>query len=75
MENLSVLLGHYEQVGNVRNMAITRRELRWPAPRSGSFRKPQKPPSRHLRRPEALGFEADAVRALNCLGWVWLRSR
>lgn len=70
VENLSAVLGHYEGVGNVRNTAITRRGIALARTALRQFSEAAEAAEQALAEAEALGLQADTVRALNCLGWV-----
>ncbi|MCX2729438.1 tetratricopeptide repeat protein [Saccharopolyspora sp. NFXS83] len=72
--DLSFALEHYERDGNVRNVAITRRGIALARTALRQFSAATEGAERALAEAEELALEADAVRALNCLGWIHFES-
>lgn len=70
LQNLSVALEHYERDGNTRNTAITRRGIALALTALERFPEAIEAAERALAEAEQSHLEADAVRALNCLGWI-----
>ncbi|GGJ06872.1 hypothetical protein GCM10011581_49750 [Saccharopolyspora subtropica] len=70
VRNLSVALDHYERTCNGRNAAITRRGIALARAALRQFSQATEAAERALAEADELGLDADAVRALNCLGSV-----
>ncbi|MGW3472209.1 tetratricopeptide repeat protein [Saccharopolyspora sp. NPDC000995] len=70
LRNLSAALEHYEGDGNTRNAAIARRGIALALTALERFPEAVEAAERALAEAEESDLEADAVRALNCLGWI-----